>query len=101
MNPAGRARRDASDAGGAALAALALTTLIEATTAPGPLALVVHPLYLLTLVGAALLATFAVRRLRGLRALHATALVTATFALQLVLMVAWGMGASWVLVARG
>lgn len=92
--------RDAADAGAAGLAALAITGLIEATSTSGSLALVVHPLYVATLLLSAVIAAFATRRLRPLRLLHGTALVTATFALQLLLMLAWGVGASWMLVGR-
>lgn len=99
MNPPGP--RDAADAGAAALAALAITALIEATSTSGSLALVLHPLYVATLLLSAVLAALATRRLRPLRLLHGAALVTATFALQLLLMLAWGVGASWMLVWRG
>ena len=95
------ARRLAAESGGGALAALAVTAAIEAMATPGPLALVLHPLYLATLLLAALVAALALRRLRGLAVLHGTALVAATFGLQLALMLAWGVGASWLLVVRG
>jgi uncharacterized membrane protein YhaH (DUF805 family) len=93
-------RRDLVDTGAAALAALAITALIEATTAAGTLRLVAHPLNMLTLCVAAPVAALATRRLRDLRVLHGATLVTATFALQLVLLLAWGASVTWTL-ARG
>lgn len=80
-----------------AIELLSVTAALELLLPPHRLLLVFHPLYVTTLVAAALLSAVLFRDLRGLPFVRFLAVPAATLALQLAIVVAWGASVSLVL----